>query len=307
MEKDLNVLESEGKLEETAPEGNLETEGEKAEDEVVPETKAEEEGKEEGGEGDVVEKEPYTAEELEALLEEGSDIDTSRLSDEGKILNKSFQRGYTKKFEQLAEDKRNLGKGEAQPTQLSQKEQWFQRYMQDPDGVTKEFNAEKRRLEGQMEHEKATELQEIKDEFQIKRERIKEAQDYSVRVESALAKEIPDIAERKPKLVEYAQKELGLSPEEIGLITNPHVVGGPLSIKVTKAVNKFLKIAEASQTASKKVKKKVPARLEGGGAGGGVKKPARGADEAPTDMKEFKKWDDDRRRGKLKQARESFK
>jgi hypothetical protein len=137
MKDDLDTPESEEKPEksESAPKEEVEEEpvkegdktGEKAVKDMVKKTKSE--------------KAVYTQEELEELLKSDADtVDTGRLTPEGKLLMKSFQRGFDQKFKGLSEQQKKLEQDKE--AQASPKVQLFKRYLSDSLGVTKEINAE---------------------------------------------------------------------------------------------------------------------------------------------------------------------
>jgi hypothetical protein len=58
---------------------------------------------------------PYTEDELKALLADpNATLDTSRLDDRGQAIHKEFQRGYTKKFEELKREREEVERRRAE-------------------------------------------------------------------------------------------------------------------------------------------------------------------------------------------------
>mgnify|MGYP001561566865 CR=1 FL=1 len=217
-------------------------------------------------------KKPYTTEELEELLTSDEDIDTSRLDPAGKLLAKSFQRGYNDKLLKLKEERREV---EAQKPAQPQdpKEQYYQAYLQNPMAIVSAINAEAQKLEAQFELEKAGNLRGVLAEFQA-RSQMESAQGARVsrivaETEAEIKRAIPDIVEKEPKLTAFAIEKLGLTPQGIQMITNPALgyVSKKDAVGVVNAVNQLYDLLNAAKTISKKVKKSVPAPLEGGGSG----------------------------------------
>jgi len=216
----------------------------------------------------------YTPEELETLLQSEGEVDTSRLSNEGKALMKSFQRGYDRKFQQVAE----MRKAQQAQQPSNPREQLFGRYMVDPAGVTAEINAEIEKLEGvdpadanyTDSRRTIARLVALKDEFSLKHRTI-EAHGRSVdsivaSTQAEIAKAIPDFETKAPKLTDFAVGTLGLSIEEVRALTDPTIVG-PMALKLTKAINTVYDKLNAPVTAEKKVKKEAPPPLQRGGGG----------------------------------------
>jgi len=232
----------------------------------------------EGGEV-VAAKVVYTPEELESLLQGGAEVDTSRLSVEGKVLMKSFQRGLDKKFQQVAEMRKSI---EAQSKPKDAREQLFDRYVQDPGGVTGEINTEVERLEavdptdaGYAEsRQMIARLRSMKDDFSIRRQTLIESTQQSGNIvsitQAEIAKAIPDFETKAPKLTEFAIG-LGFSIGEVRALTDPLVVG-PMAIKLTRAINTMYDKLNAPKSAEDKVKKDAPPPLQRGGGGRSIEK-----------------------------------
>jgi hypothetical protein len=210
----------------------------------------------------------YTPEEVAELLKTGSNVDTSRLSVEGQLLMKSFQRGYDDKFKALAEEKKKF---EPTPQSEAPRAKLFRRYTENPMGVTAEINAEIEKLEGvepgDQDYQNArrliAQLHAMKDEFRESRTYISEGQKMKdsiyVKADAAVHAAIPDWETKEPKLTEFALS-LGLELDDIKVMTDPTIMG-PRSIRFIKTINAVYDKMMAGMTAEKKVDKKAPTQL----------------------------------------------
>jgi len=220
----------------------------------------------------------YTPEELEALLQSEGDVDTSRLSPEGKALMKSFQRGLDRKFQQVAEMKKSIAaQGPKTP-----REELFDRYVKDPGGVVGEINAEIEKMESvDPTDERYTEarrtvarLQALKDDFSVRRQDViehgRQVDSIVATTQAEILKEIPDFKEKADKLTEFAVGA-GLSIQEVRALTDPTIVG-PMALKLTRVINHLYDKLHAPVSAEKKVKRDAPPPLQRGGASGALDK-----------------------------------
>jgi len=245
----------------------------------------------------------YTTQEIEEVLKSGGEIDTSRLSPEGKLLMKSFQRGLEPKFQQLAELRKKLESGLEQSQ--DPKEKLFRRYVQAPAQVVSEINAEIEALE-QVDPTDANylksrrtiaQLHSLKDEFSLKRQSfIDSARSQEVtyaKAQAELLESIPDFDKKAPKLTEFA-REMGLTTEEIQAISDPTLFG-PLAVKLTRALNNAYDRINAGKAADKKVDKGAPAPLTRPGSGGELEKGSTKDPEKMT-IPEYRKWRESQKR-----------
>lgn len=253
----------------------------------------------EGGEPPKGGKIAYTPQELEALLQSGTEVDTDRLSLEGKVLMKSFQRGLEPKFQQLA-DMRKRMEAESERSQ-DPREQVFRRYMQNPAQVVAEINTEIRKLEivpptDEENYIKARQtivaLGELKDEMGLRRQGVIEShrtqETTFAKAQAEILADIPDFAEKREALTDFAIG-LGLSREEVLAISDPTLFG-PLAVKVTKALNTLYNQANAGNSAEKKVKKDAPKPLARAGSGGRLEGEARERKPEEMSMPEYRRW-----------------
>ena len=275
--------------EEEGREASTEEEGESAtEDGVVKEGAASEAKENEQGE----EKQVYSSEELETLLKSDAEIDTARLSPEGRLLMKSFQRGYDHKFKELSDQRVELAKArEAEREKMmSPKDKLFRDYLRDPIRISADINKEIEALEEVTpDHEDfgksrktIAQLNALKDEFREHRQMVVEAQkskdELAATTLANVIVDIPDWKTKEPKLTEFAQKELGLSLEDIRVMSDP-VIMGDRTYRFIKAVNKAYDMRHANNTAEKKLVKKPPKALGRASESGEIKKSGRKPEE----------------------------
>ena len=257
------------------------------------------------GAGDQKEKKPYTPEELETLLKEDKDVDTSRLSAEGKVLMKSFQRGTEKKYQTLAEQRKEI---EQQKKEFEdQKKQsndprviLFQEYLKDPITTFNNINTEIEKLEAveptdpnyRVARNMIVKLTRLKDDFRETRQGMSERNanvGATVNVaNAAIIHRIPDFETKADKLTEFAIEDLGMTLEDVRHLSDP-AIHGERAVRLVLAINKLYDKAHLNDSAEKKVNRKAPSPLGRAGSGGSLEseKP-----EAPGDMKypEYRKW-----------------
>lgn len=251
------------------------------------------------------EKQIYNNDELVQLLESDGTVDTERLSEEGKVLMKSFQRGYTKKFENLAEERRKIDEErqriinenktyqEQQLQKSNPREFLYQQYLRNPNKIVSDIYAQIAELERDPYNEEnrsqIVRLQAMKDEFNIRRqqdfERNKNSEYAYSKAQSELITAIPNFQEKSPKLAEFAMS-LGLSQQDIETISNPAITGD-FAIKITKAINKAFDIVNAGKMAEQKLNKAAPEIL--GRPGSGSNYQNKGKDLSTMSYAEYKK------------------
>jgi hypothetical protein len=224
-------------------------------------------------------KKTYSPEELEDLLNTDKTVDTSRLSPEGRLLMKSFQRGYDKKFQTLAEKNKEVSSQleQIRDPQMRAKAELFYEYLQNPRSALGKINQELERFEmvhptdGKFSEARLAirKLENLKEEFLYNRQQMVEgeSQKQSVvsRTTAMLLDEIPDYSNKADKLTKFATDELGMTLEDIRHLTDP-TVSGDRAVRVTVAVNKLYEKFNAGKNAEKKVDKKAPAPLGRAGA-----------------------------------------
>jgi hypothetical protein len=209
---------------------------------------------------------------------------------------KSFQRGYDKKFQEVAAMRKSV---EAQKPQ-GPREQLFDRYVHDPSGVVSEINAEIEKLEGvdptdanfQTSRVTIARLQALKDDFSVKRqgaiEHGKQVENIVASTQAEILKAIPDFETKASKLTDFVVSA-GLSVAEVQALTDPTIVG-PMALKLTKVINALYDRVNAPVTAEKKVKKDAPAPLQRGTAGTTLEKKTEENDPGKMSMHEYLSW-----------------
>jgi hypothetical protein len=211
----------------------------------------------------------YTPEEVAGLLQTGGNVDTSRLSVEGQLLMKSFQRGYDEKFKALSEERKRFS--EASQKHETPRTKLFNRFVSDPVTVTAEINSEIEKLEGvepgdpefPNARKLVAQLHAMKDEFRENRTNITEGhklkEQIYMRADSDVHKAIPDWESKEPKLTEFALS-LGLELDDIKIMSDPTIMG-PRSVRFIKTINQVYDKMMAGATAEAKIVKKSPAPL----------------------------------------------
>lgn len=225
-------------------------------------------------------------EELAELLRTEGKLDTSRLSAEGQAILKSFEKGYTPKFQEVAELKKQLEtelqqkQQEAQNKNLDPRETYFREFLGNPQKVFAEINAEIEKLEVVSPYDEnafrearktIVQLNKLKDEFISRKEEIIARDNYigriGMEVEQEIFKAIPDYDVKMPELAQLAT-EAGLSNETILALTNPATLIntpkgyrpiGKMAAEIIKAVHYFHGKLNVAKTANEKeVKPKAP-------------------------------------------------
>jgi len=278
--------------EEVSLEQEEETEEKKAEDEAEKKTE---------------QLKPYTQEELDKIIKDGKDINPNRLPQALLNIYKKMQSDYTKKTQTLAEERKKLEeekiqlqKQQNQPT--DPKQLVFQAYLQDPVAVTKTIEAETDKLFEQLEDAEVgsdeykqiqrniRSLDKLKSELSLEKERLIAQQSLVnrtiIETQNELRKEIPDFDNRAKKLVEFAQETLGLSQQDVLVLSDPNIVGQERAVKVIKAINNLYNEVSASESAEKKNKKPNPPELQRKTSTTSIS----GKNIENMDDKEFSRW-----------------
>ena len=217
----------------------------------------------------------YTPEELSELLETDADIDTSRLTDEGKAIMKSFQRGLTPKLQERSELRREVDELKKK-LETSKKPQTIEEaFDQDPDGTMQYIDGQLGDLRGQA---KAASDPDQKLEFLSSMEEIRAVRDRLVargianqrqmtnqqavitEAVNKIYKAIPDFDTKQKKLTDFAINDLGYSQAEVMQLSDPSIVG-PGAVKFIKTINKFYDKENAKETLTQK-EVKVPPKTE---------------------------------------------
>ncbi len=219
---------------------------------------------------------PYTDAEVEAILEADGKLDSTRLTPSQKLIQKSFERHYQRRYQDLATKKREVERPPARTV--------YEQFDQDPSGVMKDLRVAiaQKKKEDPFSDE-VIRLETLRDEL-LERGMTRGREESRVsraasEAEGQIRKAIPDFEVKAPKLTEFAVNELGFSMEEIDVLSDPAKVG-PLAVKVTKAINVIYDRFNAGTAAGKKEVKKVgPLARPGGGGAPTVDEDKMSADE----------------------------
>lgn len=211
----------------------------------------------------------YTVEEMKALSPD--EIDTSRIPEEMVPFYKSLQAGYTKKFQSLAEERKQLQLFQQQMQQAQQQQQpartLEEAFDKDPRGVMQAIDAEiaKKIDEDPME---AMRLQNVR--LQLSERRMQQQEQYSranqmvVQTQAQIKSAIPDFDTKAEKLTEFATT-LGFTPDELGVLTDPARTGA-FAAKLTLALNSAYDMMHSGASLKNKQVKN-PTKVESAGAG----------------------------------------
>ena len=233
---------------------------------------------------------PYTPEELSELLKTEGTIDTDRLSNEGKLLMKSFQKGLDHKFKGVAEKEKQIERDRLEQSRIdgqrradeqrqrelanNPKEQYFDKYMRNPPVIINEINAEIQKLERVSPRDEDAYLQAreaiasltaVKDEFAIRREGYTNQRNYvdslkSKALESARGA-ISNFDTKSGDLMKFATEEMGMPEQMVYHFTDPAIQGLEGATEALKFINKMYDKMNAGKTAEGKLKKTSPKPL----------------------------------------------
>jgi hypothetical protein len=220
----------------------------------------------------------YTPDEIETLISQDAEVDTTRLTAEGRLLMKSFQKGFTPKLMERQSLKQELDGLRKEMASLRQPATIEEAFDRDPEAALRHIDGqiakERARLGGAEAFEaiqQIEDLRSIKDNLMLRgmanQRKISEINTVASRVESEVHKAIPDFAKKEPSLTEYAIRELGYSLEDIRFLTDPSNTGKYAS-KWILQVNKMYDMSKAKTTVEEK-RVKTPPKSESAGTGGG--------------------------------------
>lgn len=191
---------------------------------------------------------PYTPEEIRGILAADGQLDRSRLTEEGLLIHKSIESGYTSKFQEMAELSKTL-RETIKPSQKDPLEAGIEFYTNDPVGFV---SFARGRIKGfkDIYDPLADNRKEIEnaitwweDHIEAVKETAKERSDVHTKT-LAIPEEIRKFAKRE----EYTDKEL-------------------LNPKILKAVTALYRAEEATKKLSHLVKKKDPSEVTKPGSG----------------------------------------
>jgi hypothetical protein len=213
----------------------------------------------------------YTEDEFNEILDNDGKFDAKRLTPAQKVIQKSFERHYQKKYQEVAELKRQLEtqkQQETNPTE-SDDDKWYRAYSANPVQVLDTLNAKIGELETidpwdeKYKEARASiaKINAFKDRLVARQRQESEIATRTSQISNQIIGEvvqaIPDFAERSEKLTEFAKSQYGFTNEELSYLTSPAM--GNVAVKVIKAINQMYNVANAGKTAeTKRVKTSVP-------------------------------------------------
>lgn len=237
--------------------------------EVTPDTVVEPEGNEVTPSPEEP-KPQYTSEEIAEILKSDQEVDTSRLSAEGKAVMKAMQRGFTPKLEEAAEVRRELAElrkamEEAKPKAAP--ETIEEAYDQDPKGVIEHINQEIRNLAADPVNNfgQVKELELLKE--QLRDRELAKVQSENVKVkevakvQQAMVQAVPDIQTKGPELSKFAVEVLGYTQEELVHNSNPTTVGMD-AVRFVQRINTAYEKMNAVKSLPAKQQKAKPTKVE---------------------------------------------
>lgn len=220
----------------------------------------------------------YTPSEIEELISRDEDVDTTRLSPEGRLLMKSFQKGFTPKLQERSELKRELDNIRKELGSLKQPATIEEMYDKDPDGtlryIDSQLSLERNKLDTGDAFEalkKIEELRSVKDALFLRslstQRRNNEVNTVVSNVKTAVLKAIPDFEKKEGELTKFALTELEYSLDDLRFLTDPANTG-EYAAKFILQVNKMYEMSKAKTSVEQKLVK-TPLRQESAGTGGG--------------------------------------
>lgn len=220
----------------------------------------------------------YSPDELEDLISRDEDVDTTRLSPEGRLLMKSFQKGFTPKLQERSELKRELEILRKEVGSLKQPASIEEVFDKDPDGTLRYIDSQIAQARTKLDTGDAfealkqiEELRSVRDGLLTRsmsqQKKASQTSALAAQAQAEVLRAVPDFQKKEGALTEFAIKELGYSFDDIRFLTDVSNTGKYASQFVIQ-VNKMYEMAKAKSTVETKVVK-TPMRQEGAGTGGG--------------------------------------
>jgi hypothetical protein len=220
----------------------------------------------------------YTSEEIKGLLTTGdfTRIDTSRLSEEGKLVMKSMQAGLTPKLQEAAELRQQMKDLTATVKEALPKPQpkdIFEAYDQDSAGVMAFVNNKISELiaAGQKDSVEFSQIEETRNQLYRHQDTRPVEQsapvvaDPNATTANMLLKAIPTIDTKQLALKDYAIDVMGYTPEELEAATN--LTSGASAVREIVRINNAYDKHMAPREAAAKQKQKKALKVEKSGGG----------------------------------------
>lgn len=208
----------------------------------------------------------YTPEEIEDILASDGELDSKRLSPEGRLLQRSFQKGLTPKLQERSELKKRLEELEKR-VQPQRPATIDEAYDQDPHGTLSYIDSEIAKARTKIKDDPLAAIDEIEG-LRTVRDRLRDRDLTATKnqikvneivddVRSEVLGEIPDFDERADKLSDFAMNRLGYSLQEVQKFSDPMAVG-KMAKTFISMVNQKYEMENASKTLPKKEVRTVP-------------------------------------------------
>jgi hypothetical protein len=215
----------------------------------------------------------YSPEEIKELVSTGdfTRIDTSRLSEEGKLVMKSMQSGLTPKLQEAAELRREmqeLKESVQKALPKAQPKDIFEAYDQDPNAVTTFLNnnvQEAIASQDQVAIERAREDREQVRHYAVTKPVAVEPQLEANNIAVEMLKAVPDIQTKQEALLKHALEVMGYEREEVEQLTN--LDRGHQAVREIVRINQSYDRHMAPKRAAEKEVKKTPPTVEKSGGG----------------------------------------
>lgn len=217
----------------------------------------------------------YTPEEIQEILANDGDIDTTRLSPAEQATMKAMQRAFTPKLQEAAELRKEMEKlrSELQPKTQEEPKDIYEAFDRDPKEVMGYVDSQIAELATNPTENIAQieQLRSLKFEFQqrainnIQKQGSQQA-DMQKHVQ-AMLEAVPDLPAKQEALKDFAINYMGYTLEELAHETNPSVVGQH-AVNTVKRINAAYNKLHAKTTVKKKKVVKRASTVEKPSVGG---------------------------------------
>lgn len=219
-------------------------------------------------------KNSYTIDEMKRL--KFDEIDTSRIPEEQLPFYKALQSAATKKFQELAEFRKQAERTKGNREDISQSgpASLQEAFEEDPRRVINYIDEKVAELERKDPYDpEVRRLERLKSnlifEHQLSLSEQREQDKRGIEAELSIKREIPNFDEKASDITRFVTETLKddpLTDKELNVLTNPSELG-PLAIKLVRLFNTFYDKFGLKE-------KKVPPRVESPGTGIESKKPS---------------------------------
>ncbi len=242
---------------------------------------------------------PYNVDEINSILQEGGDLDSKRLTPEGQLIQKQFQKAFTPKLQEAAEIRKRIeelerGQGHSQSQPSNDVFATFQR---DPIGVMRDLSTliDQKEQGDPYDEKNAGELRNLRSferqfnlQYMAMQEHGRQLNAANEMVWNGARTQIPDFDKKVEGLTEFAISK-GYSEEDVSNMTDPSIIGPSLALKNILMFNSMYE--SENKVAGIKKKQITPKELNRGGTGSISDTGSEGdADHPPQDMSKWQGW-----------------